>query len=83
MKKIRRRLKFKMNNIDDYFTQQYIGHGFLFDSSTLMSLIDRNDVMSKISSIENIGEYEKIILQFIIQMRHKCYQIDDFISPII
>lgn len=53
MKKIRRRLKFKMNNIDDYFTQQYIGHGFLFD---------RNDVMSKISSIENIGEYEKKIL---------------------
>lgn len=62
MKKIRRRLKFKMNNIDDYFTQQYIGHGFLFDSSTQMSLIDRNDVMSKISSIENIGEYEKTIL---------------------
>lgn len=56
MKKIRRRLKFKMNNIDDYFTQQYIGHGFLFDSSTLMSLIDKNDVMSRISSIENIGE---------------------------
>lgn len=37
-------------------------YGFLFDSSTLMSLIDRNDVMSRISSIENIGEYEKIIL---------------------
>lgn len=55
-------MKNRLNYIDDYFTQQYIGHGFLFDSSTLMSLIDRNDVMSKISSIENIGEYEKIIL---------------------
>lgn len=31
-------------------------YGFLFDSSTLMSLIDKNDVMSRISSIENIGE---------------------------
>lgn len=59
MKKIKRKLKFRTTAIDNYFSANYIGHGFLCPSVNLFFNINKNFVVDKISSNEDIGEYEK------------------------
>lgn len=59
MKKIKRKLKFTTSAIDNYFTANNIGHGFLCPSVNLLFRINKNLVVDKISSNEEIGEYEK------------------------